>query len=111
MHMGALTTIGCQGVPNFKHIVLNNGAHDSVGGQPTAGFAIDIPSIARACGYRHVATVQTRAQLVTHLDQLRASRGPALLEILGKPGARPNLGRRTTTPIQNKESFTAFLKT
>ncbi len=111
MHMGALTTIGCQGVPNFKHIVLNNGAHDSVGGQPTAGFAIDIPSIARACGYRHVATVQTRAQLVTHLDQLRASRGPALLEILVKPGARPNLGRPTTTPIQNKESFTAFLKT
>lgn len=110
MHMGALTTIGQQDVPNFKHIVLNNGAHDSVGGQPTAGFEIDIPSIAYACGYKHVATVQTRAQLVAHLNQLRASRGPALLEIRVSQGARPNLGRPTTTPIENKESFIAYLR-
>jgi phosphonopyruvate decarboxylase len=109
MHMGALTTIGQQDVPNFKHIVLNNGAHDSVGGQPTAGFAIDIPALAYACGYKHVATTQTWAQLVTYLDQLRASRGPALLEIRVRQGARANLGRPTTTPMQNKQSFIAFL--
>ena len=110
MHMGALTTIGQQDVPNFKHIVLNNGAHDSVGGQPTVGFEIDIPSIADACGYKHVATVQTQSQLVAQLDQLRASRGPALLEIRVSQGARANLGRPTTTPIENKESFIAFHK-
>jgi phosphonopyruvate decarboxylase len=110
MHMGVLTTIGQQDVPNFKHIVLNNGSHDSVGGQPTAGFEIDIPAIAYASGYKYVATVQTRAQLLQHLDQLRASQGPALLEIRVSQGARPNLGRPTTTPIENKESFIAFLR-
>src|SRR5262249_37909886 len=78
--------------------------------QPTTGFEIDIPSIASACGYKHVATVQTREQLVAHLDQLRASRGPALLEIRVSKGARPNLGRPTTTPIENKERFIAFLR-
>jgi phosphonopyruvate decarboxylase len=111
MHMGALATIGTRHVPNLKHIVINNGAHDSVGGQPTAGFAIDIPSIARACGYTHAATVETREQLLRQLDRLRASRGPALLEVRVNKGARPNLGRPTTTPIQNKESFLSFLET
>ncbi|MBV9613877.1 MAG: phosphonopyruvate decarboxylase [Ktedonobacteraceae bacterium] len=110
MHMGALAIIGCQHVPNFKHIVINNGAHDSVGGQPTAGFAIDIPSIARACGYTHAATAETREQLLAQLNILRASRGPALLEVRVNKGARPNLGRPTTTPIQNRESFLTFLE-
>jgi phosphonopyruvate decarboxylase len=110
MHMGALATIGTQRAPNFKHIVINNGAHDSVGGQPTAGFGIDIPSIARACGYTHAATAETCEQLVTQLDHLRASLGPALLEVRVNRGARPNLGRPTTTPVQNKESFMAMLR-
>lgn len=111
MHMGALAVIGSQQIPNLKHIMINNGAHDSVGGQPTAGFDIDIPSIARACGYTHAATVETREQLLTQLDHLRASRGPALLEVRVNKGARPDLGRPTTSPIQNKEGFLAFLET
>jgi phosphonopyruvate decarboxylase len=110
MHMGAPATIGSQSVPNFKHIVINNGAHDSVGGQPTAGFDIDIPSIARACGYTHAATAETHAQLLTQLDHLRALQGPALLEVRVNKGARPNLGRPTTSPIHNKESFMALLQ-
>jgi phosphonopyruvate decarboxylase len=110
MHMGAPATIGSQRVPNFKHIVINNGAHDSVGGQPTAGFDIDIPSIARACGYTHAATAETHAQLLTQLDHLRALQGPALLEVRVNKGARPNLGRPTTSPIHNKESFMALLQ-
>jgi phosphonopyruvate decarboxylase len=110
MHMGALATIGSQHVPNFKHIVINNGAHDSVGGQPTAGFDIDIPSIAQACGYTHAATAETREQLMAQLDHLRALRGPALLEVRVNKGARPNLGRPTTSPIQNKESFMTLLQ-
>jgi phosphonopyruvate decarboxylase len=110
MHMGALAVIGTQHIPNFKHIVINNGAHDSVGGQPTAGFEIDIPSIARACGYTYAARAETCEQLVIQLDHLRASQGPALLEVRVNKGARPNLGRPTTSPIQNKESFMALLQ-
>ena len=63
MHMGALAIIGTQPSSNFKHIVLNNGAHDSVGGQPTAGFEIDIPSIALACGYKVALSAETLAEL------------------------------------------------
>lgn len=51
MHMGAMTTVGKCNVPNYLHIVLNNGAHESVGGQPSAGFVVNFTEIARACGY------------------------------------------------------------
>ena len=56
MHMGALATIGQSEVPNFKHILINNGCHDSVGGQPTAGFSdtFDFQGIAKSCGYKAV---------------------------------------------------------
>jgi phosphonopyruvate decarboxylase len=110
MHMGALAIIGTQHIPNFKHIVINNGAHDSVGGQPTAGFDIDIPALARACGYTYATRAETREQFIAKLDHLRASQGPALLEVRVNKGARPNLGRPTTSPVQNKESFMALLQ-
>lgn len=62
MHMGALATIAQRKVPNFRHIVFNNGAHDSVGGQPTEARHFDdfsIPGIAMACGYKEVRKIQT----------------------------------------------------
>ena len=57
MHMGALATIGQSEVPNFKHILINNGCHDSVGGQPTAGLSetFDFLGIAKSCGYNAVS--------------------------------------------------------
>lgn len=62
MHLGALTMVGKHDVPNFLHIVLNNGAHESVGGQPSAGHAIDFTKIAEACGYRTVGHAVTTAE-------------------------------------------------
>lgn len=50
MHMGAMHTIGSRGQPNFYQIVLNNGAHDSVGGQPTGALSMDLPGVAIAVG-------------------------------------------------------------
>lgn len=105
MHMGSLAVIGTNSPPNFKHIVVNNGAHDSVGGQPTAGFNIDIPAIAKACGYKNALTAETRENIIAMLGELQLSDGPSLLEIRVKKGARKDLGRPTTTPIENKESF------
>jgi len=110
MHMGALAVIGHQEPTNFKHIVLNNGAHDSVGGQPTAGFWIDLRAIAKACGYKNAFQAQTRGELASALNLLRLAEGPALLEIKLNKGARKNLGRPTTTPLQNKFEFMKFLK-
>ena len=109
MHMGALSIIGSHAPGNFKHIVLNNGAHASVGGQPTVGFRIDIPSIAKACGYTIAWLAKTREEIEEKLVSLKTSEGPCLLEIRIKKGARKDLGRPTTTPIENKEAFMGFL--
>lgn len=110
MHMGALGIIGSQGPANFKHIVINNGAHDSVGGQLTVGFQIDIPSIAEACGYRSVFKAETGEEVTQKINMLKTVRGPALLEIRVNKGARQDLGRPTISPIENKQAFMSFIK-
>ena len=109
MHMGALAIIGAQAVPNFKHVVFNNGAHDSVGGQPTVGFGIDLPAVARACGYRAAWSVATEADIVAGFEQLKQTAGPALLEIKVNKGARANLGRPTISPSANKQALMSAL--
>ncbi|NLZ38093.1 MAG: phosphonopyruvate decarboxylase [Firmicutes bacterium] len=109
MHMGGMAIIGSQKPPNYKHIVFNNGAHDSVGGQPTVGHLIDIQSIAKACGYRTVLQAQSKEEIYKQAQALKESTGPALLEIKIKKGARKDLGRPQTTPQQNKEAFMQFL--
>jgi len=109
MHMGTLAILGTEAYDNFKHIIINNGAHDSVGGQPTAAFKIDFTAIAKACGFTNALIAQTSEQIVEELRKLRQSKGPTLLEIRVNKGARSNLGRPTTTPKENKESFMEFL--
>lgn len=108
MHMGALAINGTLKARNFKHIILNNGAHDSVGGQPTVGLSIDLLSIARAVGYQHAVRAQTRQDLHSSLTDLTESIGPSLLEIRVRRGARKDLGRPVTTPAQNKNAFMDF---
>jgi phosphonopyruvate decarboxylase len=110
MHMGSLAVIGQYQPAQFKHIVLNNGAHDSVGGQPTAGFDIDIPAIARACGYRWAARAETLSDLDVGIEEARRVGGPLLLEVRISCGARSNLGRPTTTPAENKQVFMKSLR-
>eukprot|EP01006_Ploeotia_vitrea_P047483 TRINITY_DN67133_c5_g1_i1.p2 TRINITY_DN67133_c5_g1~~TRINITY_DN67133_c5_g1_i1.p2 ORF type:complete len:306 (-),score=171.33 TRINITY_DN67133_c5_g1_i1:894-1811(-) len=109
MQMGGMATIGVNDTKNFKHILINNGAHDSVGGQPTKGFDVDFTAIARACGYKHTFQASTEAEIVEAVKQLREVEGPAMLELLVNKGARSNLGRPKTTPIENKLQFMKFL--
>lgn len=109
MHMGALSINGSLKPANFAHIILNNGAHDSVGGQPTVGLNIDVLDMARAAGYTNVFLAETRQELHSTLLDLKQSVGPSLLEIRVRRGARKDLGRPTTTPVQNKHAFMDFL--
>jgi phosphonopyruvate decarboxylase len=99
---------------NFIHVVFNNGAHDSVGGQPTVGLKIDLPAVAKAVGYKQVISVDNKADLSSKLStlnsQLLTGGGPIFLEVKVKKGNRKDLGRPTTTPIQNKEALMAFLR-
>jgi phosphonopyruvate decarboxylase len=110
MHMGALATAGQSGLKNFKHILINNAIHDSVGGQPTGCEKIDFPSIVRGCGYRSAACVSDADSITPALEKLRDEEGPAFLEVRALPGARADLGRPTTTTHQNKEAFMEMLR-
>ena len=105
MHMGGLATIGSLAPSNFKHIIINNGAHDSVGGQPTVGFQIDLCRIASACGYKTVICAENEDEVIGAIGALRQAEGPALLEIRTVTGARADLGRPTMTPKDLKRCF------
>ncbi len=105
MHMGGLAIIGQMQPTNFKHIILNNAAHDSVGGQPTVGHEIDIPQIALACRYKKVFKVIDEQQLKNALHEFLKTEGPCLLEVIVKTGSRDDLGRPKSTPMENKIAF------
>jgi len=110
MHTGALGIVASMHPKNFVHVLFNNGAHESVGGQPTIGYAIDCTAIAKASGYNKVLTASTEEQILQALAEIDHSEGPLLLELKVKIQSRDDLGRPTTTPIQNKEAFMATLQ-
>ena len=110
MHMGSMAIVANKEPKNYVHVVFNNGAHDSVGGQPTVGLKIDLPAVAKAVGYKAIYSVVTKDYLAELLDKVNALEGPVLLEVRVKKGNRKDLGRPTTTPIQNKEALMSFLK-
>lgn len=109
MHMGNMAIVGSKQPDNYVHIVFNNGAHDSVGGQPTVGHEIDLVEIAYAMHYQHACCVWTKEMLDKALNDMFTD-GLQLIEVRVKKGNRKDLGRPTTTPIQNKEALMDFLK-
>ena len=110
MHMGSMAIVASKSPANYVHVVFNNGAHDSVGGQPTVGLRIDLPAVARAVGYRDALTADSKESLVDVLGKLRGMQGPVLLEVKVKKGNRKDLGRPTTTPVENKNALMEFLR-
>jgi phosphonopyruvate decarboxylase len=110
MHTGALGIVASMEPRNFFHILFNNGAHESVGGQPTIGFRLDARGIAKASGYREVFTATTAEEMVAALKKLETAEGPVLLELRVGINSRDDLGRPTTTPVENKEAFMKELR-
>jgi len=105
MHLGNLTSTGQSGAKNLIHILLNNAAHDSVGGQPTCASKVDIPLIAKACGYVSTESISDVDEIQNYIEQFKQRPGPHLLEVKVKKGSRSDLGRPTSTPRQNKEAL------
>ena len=105
MHMGAMAVIGSAHPQNLVHIVINNAAHESVGGMPTAAGNIDLSQIAKACGYDETFSAASEQELEVVLEKIAKIKGLLFLEVKSAIGARKNLGRPTTTPQENKESF------
>jgi len=108
MHMGAFASAGTLKPPNLCHIVLNNGAHDSVGGQPTIAPFIDIPAVARACGYTKVYQAKTKEELKNILAEKHD--GLTFIEVKVKKGARKDLGRPKSSPQENKAAFMKYIE-
>src|SRR5574344_1790002 len=109
MQMGGMTTIGTRKPHNYIHIVLNNGAHDSVGGQPTVGLKIDLGKIARACGYENTYSADTETVLQNALSDPETKSKLTFIEVKVRKGARADLGRPTSTPQENKKALMEFV--
>ena|SRR3990167_3654401 len=105
MHLGSFATAGIHGTENFYHIVFNNAAHDSVGGQPTMADQISLTGVAMACGYKKVYRSDNLVKLKSFLPKILSHSGPSMLEILVEKGSRVDLMRPKTTPLQNKMSL------
>jgi phosphonopyruvate decarboxylase len=110
MHMGSLAINANTRCSNFKHIIFNNGAHDSVGGQPTVAYKIDVEAIANAVGYDMVLQANNEYEIKNALKELQQFNGMVLLEIRVNKGFRSDLGRPTTTPLENKKALMDFVR-
>lgn len=111
MHLGAMAVLGSVAPQNLTHIVINNTAHETVGGMPTVAGNIDLEKIAEGCGYKWISSVRTAQELDAALSAAKEHKGLELIEVRCALGARADLGRPTTTAQQNKAMFMEYLET
>ncbi|MBO6116339.1 MAG: phosphonopyruvate decarboxylase [Ruminococcus sp.] len=110
MHMGSMAVLGANAPKNMIHIVINNGAHETVGGMPTVASKIDLVAIAKACGYPNAVCVDNFDDLDKELENAKARDELSFIEVKCSIGARDDLGRPTTTALENKQNFMEYLK-
>lgn len=111
MHMGAMAVMGANKPANIVHVVINNGAHETVGGMPTVASSIDLVKIALACGYPNAVRVDNFEDFDHELEAAKARNELSLIEARCSIGARDDLGRPTTTALENKQNFMEYLST
>lgn len=109
MHMGAMAVIGANAPKNMIHIVINNGAHETVGGMPTVADKLDFVAIAKACGYPNAVSVDDSMALDRELVFAKNKNELCMIEVKCAIGAREDLGRPTTTALENKKNFMDYL--
>lgn len=111
MHMGSMAVLGSNRPSNFVHVVINNGAHETVGGMPTVASNIDFVAIAKACGYPDAVCVDCFEMLDKELEKAKSRNELSFIEVKCAIGSRENLGRPTTTAFENRQNFMEYLKT
>ena len=102
MHMGSMAITGTKDLPNFVHIVFNNGCHESVGGQPTVAQMISLSCVASSLGYKFSQTVKDKYDFINTIKKAKTHASTSFIEVLVRPGHRKDIGRPTSTPHQNK---------
>ena len=105
MHMGNLPIINSKKIKGFLHVILNNSAHESVGGQPTVAGNMDFKLLSKSCGYSFFDSVKTIYEIEKAFKKINKLNETSLLEIKVALGSRKNLKRPVSSPIENKESF------
>ncbi|MER2080982.1 MAG: phosphonopyruvate decarboxylase [Ruminococcus sp.] len=111
MHMGSMAVLGANKPKNLIHVVINNGAHETVGGMPTVAAGIDLVGVAKACGYPYAVSVDSMEKLDAELEAAKGRNELSLIEVKCSIGARDDLGRPTTTALENKQNFMEYLRT
>ena len=111
MHMGAMAVIGANRPKNLIHIVINNGAHETVGGMPTVADSINLVAVAKACGYPNAVSVVSFEELDKALSEVKEKSELSMIEVKCSIGARDDLGRPTTTALENKKNFMEYIET
>lgn len=110
MHMGAMAVLGANSPKNMIHLVINNCAHETVGGMPTVAGGIDLVAIAKACGYPNAVVVDTYEELDKELLLAKERNEMSFIEIKCSLGARDDLGRPTTSALENKNAFMQYIQ-
>ena len=110
MHMGSMAVLGTNAPKNMVHVIINNGAHETVGGMPTVASKIDLVSIAKACGYPNAVCVDSFEALDQELEAAKDRDELSMIEVKCSIGAREDLGRPTTTALENKKNFMVYLE-
>lgn len=110
MHLGAMAVIGSCHPENLVHIVINNGAHETVGGMPTVARQTNLVGVAKSCGYDYAVSVEDFKSLDKELLRAKQAEKLVFIEVKTALGARADLGRPTTTALQNKINFMNYLK-
>lgn len=110
MHLGSMALMGANKPNNVVHVIINNGSHETVGGQPTVMSSVDVCKVAEGCGYPNCISVSTFEELDKALNTAKNANSLSLIEVKCAIGARENLGRPTTTAQDNKQNFMEYLK-
>jgi phosphonopyruvate decarboxylase len=110
MHLGSLAITASLKPKNFRHILMNNEVHESVGGQETAAKNVDLSSIVNSTSVNKIFIAESPNELKRKMKDFLKSLGPSFLEVKIRPGSRKDLGRPTISPIHNKINFMNFLK-
>ncbi len=110
MHSGNLATIGHYAPQNLRHVILDNHTHDSTGGQPTVSPSVDFATLAKANGYCAATFVQGKTDFLRALRSHKETRGPSMITVCVRPGAREDLGRPTIFPTENKRDLMEVLR-
>ena len=109
MHMGSMAVLGSNKPKNLIHIVINNAAHETVGGMPTVAGSIDLVGVAKACGYPNAVCVDNFDDLDKEMKAAKRRSELSFIEVKCSIGAREDLGRPTTTALENKQIFMEYL--